>query len=151
MVKIIISSNKKEVSYYSIQENPTPGSFGDYLLLKEQYKLLDQDWLLYGDSIQVRQALFNMAYLKEMEKVYGTLHCAYCGKQDLRVFEFSERKQRSIMATVDHILPRAKHPELAFTKSNLTVACDKCNTSKGENYSQIKFPYDDTRIISQSY
>ncbi len=40
--------------------------------------------------------------------------------------------KKQLDVTVDHILPRSKHPELAFTRSNLQVLCRGCNSRKGD-------------------
>jgi 5-methylcytosine-specific restriction endonuclease McrA len=48
------------------------------------------------------------------------------------------------MATVDHFLPRAVHPELAQEYGNLKVCCHKCNQKKKDDIwdeSTLKFPY----------
>ena len=43
--------------------------------------------------------------------------CSYCGSsEDL---------------TVDHVLPVAKHPELAMDMDNMVIACKRCNSRKG--------------------
>ncbi len=43
----------------------------------------------------------------------------------------------SIDVTVDHILPRSKHPELALSSGNLRVLCRSCNSKKGNRDSEI--------------
>lgn len=35
---------------------------------------------------------------------------------------------------VEHIVPKSLHPELAHCWTNLTLACQKCNTNKGDYY-----------------
>ncbi|MBU1209314.1 MAG: HNH endonuclease [Proteobacteria bacterium] len=49
--------------------------------------------------------------------------CAQCGRQI----------RRKTDVTVDHILPRSKHPELALEKTNLRVLCRSCNSAKSDS------------------
>lgn len=47
---------------------------------------------------------------------------------------------------IEHILPKGRFPELASEWSNLTCACQVCNTNKGEYYSDhcpLLNPYQD--------
>lgn len=47
---------------------------------------------------------------------------------------------------VEHIVPKSLHPELAHRWSNLTLACQVCNTNKGDFYTAIDGvlnPYDE--------
>lgn len=53
---------------------------------------------------------------------YGMLACECCGMIDVASFH------------VDHIYPRATHPELALDPANLQVLCDACNIGKGTAY-----------------
>ncbi len=48
--------------------------------------------------------------------------CNYCG-----VYVYGPNLH------VDHILPRSKYPELAFTPSNLQILCKDCNMRKGNH------------------
>ena len=51
--------------------------------------------------------------------------CAYC-----------ESKLRHITyGDIEHVTPKSKVPAKAFEWSNLTLACDVCNTNKGDYYS----------------
>jgi len=62
--------------------------------------------------------------------------CAYC----------ESRIEHVAFAHIEHILPKATCPELVCTWVNLTLACGRCNTAKGEYYSQdcpLLNPYED--------
>lgn len=51
--------------------------------------------------------------------------CAYC-----------ESKVRHVTyGDIEHVVPKSKVPEKAFAWENLTIACDVCNTNKGDHYS----------------
>jgi uncharacterized protein (TIGR02646 family) len=58
--------------------------------------------------------------------------CAYCEAKAL-VTGFGD---------VEHIVPKKFRPALRFAWSNLTLACDVCNTKKGAN-ENILDPYED--------
>jgi 5-methylcytosine-specific restriction endonuclease McrA len=49
--------------------------------------------------------------------------CAQCGREI----------RRKTDVTVDHILPRSKHPQLALEETNLQVLCRSCNSAKGDS------------------
>lgn len=50
--------------------------------------------------------------------------CAYC----------EARIEHIDYVHIEHILPKARRPELVCKWENLTLACRRCNTSKGEYY-----------------
>jgi uncharacterized protein (TIGR02646 family) len=51
--------------------------------------------------------------------------CAYC-----------ESKIRHVAyGDIEHVIPKSKVPEKAYEWENLTLACDVCNTNKGDTYS----------------
>lgn len=60
--------------------------------------------------------------LEENREVFGALTCECCGSADATQYH------------VDHIYPRASHPELALEPDNLQVLCDACNVGKGIHY-----------------
>jgi 5-methylcytosine-specific restriction endonuclease McrA len=51
-------------------------------------------------------------------KLYGN-QCACCGA-----------KPPQVVLHVDHIKPKSKFPELAFSLSNLQILCEACNMGK---------------------
>lgn len=120
----------------TVCDNPTPGTWGSHQLLLHEYRSLEDDdhWA---------QAWFNYRWLKDMELDYGPLWCVYCGKEELRIYGFKEKQYRGDMATADHLVPKSKAPHLAKDRSNLRVACWKCNNKKADNETwKVKFPYD---------
>lgn len=125
------------MEYFTISENPTPGTFGDYILMKQDLLSQDDKW----NSLD-NQATFNMNFLKAMKEKYKTLHCVYCNKQDLIIYEFHEKFLRSNGATTDHIIPISLDPSLSKDESNCTVACASCNNKKGSNLQPINYPYE---------
>jgi uncharacterized protein (TIGR02646 family) len=62
--------------------------------------------------------------------------CAYC-EGDILAVSFGD---------VEHILPKSRFPEMVLTWTNLTLACSRCNSSKGSKYdaeSEFVNPYRD--------
>lgn len=55
------------------------------------------------------------------------LKCAICGKDGLDPFT----EKLGDLATIDHILPVSKYPDLWREPTNFQVACNKCNNKKG--------------------
>ncbi|QLD23183.1 HNH endonuclease [Micromonospora carbonacea] len=55
--------------------------------------------------------------------------CAYCDANMMAV----------TTGNVEHILPRARHPELVVDWDNLTLACPRCNNTK-KDYCDHTFP-----------
>jgi hypothetical protein len=53
--------------------------------------------------------------------------CAYCLKPLLSTWEGAKN------ATIDHLLPRCKYPDLGWSVSNLVPSCGECNHVK-HNY-----------------
>lgn len=145
MIKIIRFGSRSHTIQYTVQENPTPGSFGDYLLLKQYYRELDESRAMFGSDPKrskiFEQLLFNTEFLNSRLKEYSELHCEYCGKQNLVIFHWTTKPDKAIMATCDHILPRSTHPHLAKDMNNCAVACDDCNQRKKTKVWQKCFPY----------
>ena len=57
------------------------------------------------------QLKFNISFLKKINKKEGSLHCEYCGKEDLKVYDWCEKVKLSDVATVDHFYPKSKYKE----------------------------------------
>jgi len=135
MITIIIKRSHRRTVRVKVCENATPGTWGSHQLLLHEYRMQEEDehWA---------QAKFNMNWLKDMQLSYGPLWCVYCGKEELRIYEFQEKKRYINMATADHVIPKSLVPHLARDRKNLRVACWHCNTKKGSDEMKEKFPYD---------
>lgn len=140
MITIIYKRNKKFTIKKTINENPTPGSFGDYLLMKDDLMHQDEDWADRKPE-SYKQMVFNYEWLQEMKEKYLELHCEYCGQKDLQIFHWKEKPIRLIMATTDHYLSKKGYPNLAKEKTNFRVACDNCNRKKDINIWKCIYPY----------
>lgn len=135
MITIVLRRTKKAKQTIRVCQNATPGTWGSHQLLLHEYRMLDEDdhW---------SQAIFNITWLRDMELSYGPLWCSYCGKEELRIYDFHEKQYLHNMATVDHYIARSKAPELSRDRSNLRVACWKCNNKKADKTWKVNFSYD---------
>jgi hypothetical protein len=73
---------------------------------------------------EIKQAL--------IEETHGK--CAYCESKMLH----------TAYGDVEHIIPKSTRRDLTFEWSNLTLACDRCNTNKGAfvgNHDRLIDPY----------
>lgn len=139
ILKKLSGANKISVSV-TVNEDASPGTWGNLQLLNDYYRSLDDGWM---STDRYKQLEFNTAFLEETLKEFGELHCEYCGKPHLKIYKPKEKQGRDV-ATTDHVLPQFTHPHLAMDKTNLRVCCQKCNTKKGHEVwdkSRLKFPY----------
>lgn len=74
-----------------------------------------------GDRVEARKARYRTPGIKEALKEETHGKCAYCESKPLHVTH----------GDIEHIVPKSESPELTFDWSNLTLACDVCNTRKG--------------------
>jgi 5-methylcytosine-specific restriction endonuclease McrA len=136
-----------DMGNHNIHGFASPGSYGEYLLLKKRYQRRDLDWLIKYMA-KGKQLVFNTGFLEESLKAYGELHCEYCGKRNLKIYAWYQRPNRDIMATADHFFPKSADKEnLSFEIKNMVVCCDACNTIKADkiwDFETIKFPYPET-------
>jgi hypothetical protein len=136
MITILLKESFSRRQTITVCDDPTPGTWGSHQLLLHEYRGLEDDnhWA---------QAWFNYRWLKDMELDYGPLWCSYCGKEELKIYRFNEKQYYGNMATADHFIPQSKAPHLAKERSNLRVACWKCNNKKAAHETwKIYFPYD---------
>ena len=135
MISIILKKSPERIIKVTVCEDASLGSWGSHQLLLQEYRLQEENW-------NWDQAKFNMRYLKDMQLSYGPLWCVYCGKEELKIYDFQEKKHYDDMATADHLIPKSLAPHLAKDRKNLRVSCFHCNIRKGSNEMEEKFPYD---------
>lgn len=79
-----------------------------------------------------RKSRYNNEQIKDALLVETHEKCAYC-----------ESKFRHVTyGDIEHITPKNGLPELTYEWANLTIACDVCNTKKGESQGLVD-PYAD--------
>jgi len=106
-----------------------PQSYAALVLLNDMLRKLDVDYL---DEYHLREKKigFSREFLTEQKEIHGDLVCAYCGEPHLVIEMEGMIVSQRRKATIDHIVPLSKGVDF-FDKRNLTVACGKCNSSKG--------------------
>ena len=95
------------------------------------------------------QLKFNINYLKKKVLEHEKLHCEYCGKKDLKVYDWCEVVNLDDVATVDHFYPKSKFDDLKKEEKNFVIACYSCNNKKRDNLwetNEIKFPLEENKI-----
>ena len=136
-MQVIIRSKRHGVTIrYTVEDEPTPGTYGSHQLLLEMYRLLEK-------SPHFEQLLFNTYFLRKMKSKYGKLHCVYCGRKNLRIYHWNEYAgDKRNMATADHFIPKSVNPAMySMNEDNLRVCCSSCNTKKANHYWDEKYPY----------
>lgn len=81
----------------------------------------------------------NTDFLKSIIDNYGSLHCEYCGKSDLKLYGWCEKSNREDMATVDHFYPKSKFTHLSLDQRNFIVSCYECNSKKEDKLVTVDF------------
>ena len=122
-----------------------PGSRAELLLLNKRYrKMTDEYAELYFKKGS--QMIFNLKFLMEEREKNPELRCEFCNKK-VSIFYWWDKhtpKDKSIMATVDHFIPKSLKPgRLSKNKDNLLICCDSCNNKKDNKIypiETIKFP-----------
>ncbi|MHB8283174.1 MAG: HNH endonuclease [Caulobacteraceae bacterium] len=81
-------------------------------------------------AIKAARARYNHADIKEalIAETFGK--CAYCESKILHI----------TYGDIEHVTPKSTHVDLTFSWINLTLACDRCNTNKG-NAEGLVDPY----------
>lgn len=95
------------------------------------------------------QLIFNFNFLKKQNALYGDLHCEYCGKKNLKIYEWCEKVDLTNVATVDHFYPKSKYDNLKMDVNNFIISCYKCNNNKKDeiwDVNKIKYPINETKI-----
>lgn len=177
--KVVQSSSSGRTRWIdTIHDDPTsPKSYSASLLLKKdlEEKEFDElkqmtgapDWVvkdIMRDPSsprrrrleQMKVTMNNLQFLKDMQKERGELHCEYCGKGPLVIydinpgeitpekldnpnFRFNTKFNPKDGATADHKEPQSKGGN-KFDYSNLAVACEPCNKRKGNmSWTEWKF------------
>jgi 5-methylcytosine-specific restriction endonuclease McrA len=95
------------------------------------------------------QLKFNIEFLRKTELEYSKLHCEYCGKQNLVVYDWCEKISNDDVATVDHFYPKSRYNELKMDENNFVISCYSCNSEKKDRVwpkESIKFPLGEEKL-----
>jgi 5-methylcytosine-specific restriction endonuclease McrA len=95
------------------------------------------------------QLKFNIDFLKKTKLEYGQLHCEYCGKTDLIIYDWCEKLNINDVATVDHFYPKSKYNDLKMDENNFIISCYSCNSQKKDKIwpkESVKYPLNVDKI-----
>ena len=143
MIKILVKKNEKFIETVTVEDNPSLGTRGNLLLLKEHLKLQDAAWIKNSPN-KFRQLEFNTKFLTDMLEKHGELHCEYCGLEGLKIIPWNVHKSKKdyyTLATTDHFYSKQEARHLAFDFANCRVACFKSNNNKKTHIWECKHPY----------
>ena len=85
-----------------------------------------------GDKVAYRKSKYSHTTIKNALIIETSRKCAYCESLALHV----------TYGDVEHIIPKSIDINLTFDWANLTLACDVCNTKKGDKEGLVD-PYSD--------
>jgi hypothetical protein len=114
-------------------EPTDPKNPAGLVMLNRQLAKQDPSSRLTKALIQIRQAKFNVKWVKSQKRLYATmgmvLRCAYCGCL-VDVTKYAKPSHGKIkVATVDHFVPIFMGGAKMNT-DNFVIACEKCNGKK---------------------
>lgn len=126
------SSGRTTHNHFIYPETPHPKSWAARLLLKNELRFQDVDYL--ADELWVWLE-FREKYLKKILAEKGELICTYCGKRHLEIGgrtpeDLEKNNKNPKLATVDHIIALDSGGE-KYNEKNMCVSCRKCNGKKG--------------------
>ena len=94
------------------------------------------------------QLKINLSFLKKKKQKHSKLHCEYCGKEDLKIYEWWKKVNFKDVATVDHFYPKSKYEDLKHNEDNFIICCYNCNNKKKDKLweiERIKYPINKSR------
>ena len=133
---------------HHIHGEPTSGSYADYILLIEDYKTRDLEYIVENMGWQIKLFYHFNFLLKRQHECEGNLTCVFCGEEHLKIQPVGYFIPKKEMATVDHFKAQSKGGD-KLNEWNMVVACSKCNGNKGSKdypIESIKF-MDEERFI----
>lgn len=129
IITTYISRNVK-LKHLISNDNPiNPKSYSSYLLLKNYYRELDEDfsedWHYYF--------IIRRHFLRKKKRENGGTHwnCHYCNEPVYKMQERNTNKQEKDCITIDHADPIAKGGNKLNTK-NMVECCYSCNQKKAD-------------------
>lgn len=127
----ISSSGSTKWIHTIYNENPSSQTYASSILLHDQFKKLDVDYL-DAKKERIKRIEFSREYLTSKKEELGSLTCCYCGKSNLIIEYEGIKVPNRIKATIDHIIPISKGGPV-FDLTNIKIACGKCNNKKADS------------------
>lgn len=91
------------------------------------------EYLSSKDNGSVKKQYYEMLY----NSLNGKIYCPFCGINKLKNTNTSVK-----LSPLEHFIPKAKYPFVAWNTDNIFLSCEDCNSKKGEkilNKKNIKF------------
>jgi 5-methylcytosine-specific restriction endonuclease McrA len=132
MIELKSKSNSGSTIYIErvFFEIASPKTYASYVLLKNYYADRDET-NIKSYAYRMRKIAFSRNYLTKVLNEKGCLTCSYCNKSNLIIELDGMKVPNNKKATIDHIEAISKGGAV-FDEKNITVACGKCNSKKGD-------------------
>jgi len=89
------------------------------------------------DTFKAKKWLKNKKRLLRMLLVYNdTLHCEYCGRENLVAGKADGKNTRCDILTLDHYIPVSNGGSM-YNEKNLIVCCNKCNQKLSDQLNKV--------------
>ena len=87
------------------------------------------EYLSSKDNGSVKKQYYEMLY----NSLNGKIYCPFCGINRLK-----NPKEKGKLSPLEHFVPKAKYPFVAWNIDNIFLSCEDCNSKKGEKILQKK-------------
>lgn len=135
-LKEIISTNldiknylKEYDSFISYKNLKKHGFSTEFINILREMDSAFWEYLSSKEKGNVRKEYYNMLYNALEDKIY----CPFCGINKLKNLNISVK-----LSPLEHFIPKAKYPFVAWNIDNIFLACEDCNSKKGEKILQKK-------------
>lgn len=81
------------------------------------------EYLSFKNNGKIKKQYYEMLYNSLNKKIY----CPFCGINKLKNPKTSVK-----LSPLEHFIPKAKYPFVAWNTDNIFLACEDCNSKKGE-------------------
>ncbi len=102
-------------------ENPHPNSMAGLVLLNKKYL----NSKIFGSCRHSKYMRVKKRFLYDVLREKGKINCFNCNKEI-----FIDTLDNNLKATIDHIIPIHKNPDLKWTYDNFRPACNDCNSTR---------------------
>jgi 5-methylcytosine-specific restriction endonuclease McrA len=129
MIKVTLKDKiENTVNNHLIFYEPTNSkSWASSILLRKFYWKQDPDNPIHKANARIN---FSRSFLTRWKEKHGKITCNYCKKTDLVIEYEGMQVERSVLATIDHVIPISRGGAV-FDEKNVVPCCNKCNQKKG--------------------
>lgn len=124
-------SSRRDMNHLIYSDNPIDTSRAAFILLKELYISLDEDYRYQTEWHYL--FITKRHWLRKKRKENGGYWvCHYCGDKVYKMVKRNHQYQNtSNCITIDHKVPKSQYKDATDTK-NFLECCDKCNQEKSD-------------------